>query len=128
MQRLAIAFAACALLTLGGCGADTHDGLMTELLDQVGEMNNTLDTVKDKESAEAAKPKVESIAKEIEAIKKRMDTLEEPPADVQAELKAKYEAQIQTKLLRMVANVYRVRANPETAAVLEPALKNIVLN
>ncbi len=124
MQRLAVLFAACALVTLGGCGADTHDGLMTEQVNLMTELNETLDTVKDKASAEAAKSKIESIGEKMKSVEARAKAMEDPTPEAQTELLEKHQPQLAAQGMRLMGNRGRIMAIPEAAAIIESAMKD----
>jgi hypothetical protein len=71
------------------------------------EMNSTLESVKDKSSADAAKPKLKSIAEKMKSIKERADKLgKDDKAD--EEIKKKYEGQMKEKIEKMMKESMRV--------------------
>ena len=55
--------------------ADSKDKVADDAVSNLEELADVIVTIKDKASAEAAKPKIESIAKEFEAIEERIKKL-----------------------------------------------------
>jgi hypothetical protein len=71
------------LIAACGGGLDTHEGVMDATIDGMNEIADVIKTVKDKKSAEAAKPKLEKLAarmKEVEAAASKLKG--EPPPEV----------------------------------------------
>jgi hypothetical protein len=111
-------------MALAGC-SDSHDKVTADTLDIMADMNDVLDGVTDKASAEAAKPKLEAIGERMKDVKARADKLGEPSAEQQEQLKAKYEERMGKEMMRMFGNAMRVGTNPEIAVVLEDAMQGI---
>jgi hypothetical protein len=69
------------LLLAAACGGglDTHEGVMEAHIDVVNDMADVLKTIKDKSSAEAAKPKLEKLAQRGKEIETAMSKIEGEP-------------------------------------------------
>ncbi len=72
------------------CGKKTHASLTADMIDQMNQLTEVLNTVTDKASAEAAKPKIDAIHKKMDKIKTAMDALPKPTAEEEKELREKY--------------------------------------
>jgi archaellum component FlaC len=86
-NRILPAFACAFALAAAGCGGgkiDSHDEAFDALMDNIGERTEIIKTVKDKRSAEAAKPKLEALNKRMKDIESQAEKLGDPPADAQA--------------------------------------------
>ena len=81
----AIVIAALAMLSITGCGGDTHESLTNEGMSTMKEFVATLDTVKDESSAKAAKPKLKKLMEQLKEINAKQVKL---PAPTEAEVKA----------------------------------------
>ena len=120
MQRTLALLAACCLLTSSGCGADSHDKIATEMISLAKQMNEKLSTIKDKQSAEAAKPELEALATEFKQVQEREKLLAQPSAEEQQALMQKYgQEMIQTRT-QLMLTMGALEANPEVGPVLEP--------
>jgi hypothetical protein len=122
-SALAAILALASLLALSACGgASTHEAVSRDMTSTMKDFVATLETVTDKKSAEAAKPKLEAIAKSMQEIQKRMEALGEPTAEQQKELEAKHGKEMEQLMQRMVAASMKLASNPEAMATLQPVL------
>jgi len=107
------------ILTLcSGCG-DTHESLTRDTLAIMKEMNGILDGVKDSASAKSAKPKLESLMKDMKAIQARQEKL---PTPTEADLKAMESAhgkEMEEVQQKFIANMLRVSFDPAIGAELQ---------
>lgn len=120
----AILTLASALVSACG-GASTHEAVSQDMTKAMKDFVATLETVTDKKSAEAAKPKLEAIAKSIQEIQQRMEALGEPPAEKQKELEEKYGKEMEQVMQRMMAASMKLASNPEAMATLQPVLEQM---
>lgn len=125
LTALLLLLTACVLLP--GCGGDDHEAVTKDMLGVMTEFNQVMETVTDTKSAEAAVPKLTKIGKQMEAIQKRMDSLEDEPAETGDAIRAKYQQQIDTQATAMVGHIMRLESNPEIKAVLDEAMKDLDL-
>lgn len=124
MRPLTAILACVCAMALAGC-SDSHDKVTADTLDIITDMNDVLDDVTDKASAEAAKPKLEAIGERMKDVKARADKLGEPSPEQQEQLKTKYEERMGKEMMRMFGNAMRVGTDPEIAPVLEEAMQGI---
>ncbi len=125
MKQVAVLMGLLALVVvIGGCGGDKYDRAAREMIDCMKDMNSVLDGVKDKESAEAAKPKMEKIAKRMEALGKRAKEMDKPPKEREDELKKKYDKEMKEVMGNMMKNMTRL-ATIEGGAELGKLFENI---
>lgn len=105
-------------LLLAACGS-RHEQAVAEYIDVLEDMNDVLDGVKDKKSAQAARPKLETLGKRMRALEEKMKQLPEPTeADVKrAEKRA---GEMDKQMERLMANARRIEMNPELSDALEP--------
>jgi hypothetical protein len=102
----------CALVLLGGSRAlaeDTHESLTEEMLKTMDKANGILVTIKDKKTAEDARPKLREVGKTMQDLKKRADKLGKPPQKVEEQLTKKYKAKIEEAVKKMVTEANRVK-------------------
>jgi head-tail adaptor len=109
------------LALAAGCGKGVSS--FTDAADQGVEAMNDyasiLASVKDKSSAEAARPKLEAVAKRMGEIVEAMKTLDGPPDDAEAEKSdEKVRTAMQGVSTQVSAYMDRSRSNPEIAAPL----------
>src|SRR5262245_39463770 len=85
MKRLLTAIVGCFfLVTLSGC-KDSHESLIKEMIAAFNDAADILATIKDKASADAAKPKLKKLGDKIRDIEARMDKLGKPKSKDQKE-------------------------------------------
>ena len=104
-----------------GC-SDSRDKVIEDQLDIMEEMVGVLEGVTDKESAEEAKPKLEELSKETEAIQARAEKLGDPTEEEQKELKEKYGEQMTEVAVKIAEQMQRLQSNPETKSVVDGAM------
>jgi acetylornithine/succinyldiaminopimelate/putrescine aminotransferase len=108
ISTLASLFALCAFgLAVAGCG-DSHEKVVNDLAAQIEKVVGVLKGVTDKASADAAKPKLDSIDQDIKAIAERAKKLPKPSQAEEAALKSKLETrmkkageELQTEMMRV---------------------------
>jgi len=111
MKRVLALASVFAFLVCAGCG-DSHESLAGEQVAAMKELSNTLDIVKDADSAKAAKPTLKKLVERMNDINARMTKL---PAPTEAEVNAmgeKYGKQMDEISQKMVANMMRVQFDP----------------
>jgi len=124
MQKFNI-WAACAviLLAVTGCGGDPEEKLLNDAMATMKEIVSTLETVKDKASAQAAKPKLEALFKKLQETGEAGKKAATDKAKSDA-LEKKYAAQLKDLQEKMSKEIMRIATNPETVEVME-ALKGM---
>jgi hypothetical protein len=112
-----------ALAAACGGGVGSHEDAADATLDAMKEYASILESVKDKGSAEAARPKIEALSKRLDELVKRVEKLGEPKGDDARKAEEKMRAGIEGISARMEANMGRLDASPDVGAViLEPAM------
>ena len=123
IKNLTIAALLLSLMPLTGCGSDPHEKAMEDMIGGMEEMVAILETVKDKESAEAAKPKLEALGKRMEATQKTMEEIGKPDEAKEKVLKEKFEKRMKEILPKVMSETMRVGMNKEFSEILGDAMK-----
>ncbi|MCI0464647.1 MAG: hypothetical protein L0Z62_47585 [Gemmataceae bacterium] len=128
-MRSALGLGLAALLLGGAAGRaqdtpkDTYDSLVKETIDTLKQTVVVLKSVKDKQSAGEATPKLKKLGGQLQDVRKRLDRLGKPSAEQQAELQKKYGKELTDGLgaLRLEAvRVQSVEGGPEALQGLSP--------
>jgi hypothetical protein len=93
--------AVLSLTLCAGCG-DTHESLMDDQIGAMEEVATILEGVKDKDSAKAAKPRLEALAKRQQDIEKRVKELGEPTDEKKEQLMKVYAPRLEAVMSRMM--------------------------
>jgi chromosome segregation ATPase len=101
-----------------GC-SDSQEKVYEDQLDLMEDTVGILEGVTDKESAEEAKPKLESLKKVSEELQARAKKLGEPTEEEQKELQEKYGKKMAEVANKMMTEMMRVQSNPETKSAVE---------
>jgi hypothetical protein len=103
------------LFLVAGCGAnlDTPEGAMEASIDMLNEMTDILKSVKDKKSAEAAKPKLEALGKRGDEIEKALSKHKPDEAVAQ-----KYAPKMMAAMEKFSTEVQRIMQDPEMQQIL----------
>jgi len=142
MMRITTAMAVVMALVLAGCGGKEeggapapqpppaasggeHEGVMKNMVAVCSDYAATLATVKDKATAEAAKPKLQGLALRMQAVQERMAALGEPPEAEKQRLKEKYEAAMAEAMQKMMTESMRVAMTPGANEVLREVFESM---
>ena len=120
-MRRSITLCVGILLLVSGCG-DSHESVINDSVKLMKEMTAILKTVKDEESAKAAKPKLKALSEKMEAIEKRSKALGEPTAEQQKKLEEKFKKENEKVVQEFFAEMMRVGVTPGLAQHLEDAM------
>jgi len=121
----AVLLVAVLPFALTGCG-DSHEKAAGDMVSLMNRLADTLDTVKDKASAEAAKDKLKAIGTEMKEMKARMDKLGKPSEAKEKELKEKYEKELTAATTRIMgASMKIAAAGPEAAEILKDVMNDM---
>lgn len=112
-------------LLLVGCGGDSHDKVSNDMVTAMEQLVKTLETVKDEKSAKAAAPKVEAFTKKMASIETRMKEVGDPSAEVEEQLKAKYEQRMTEASQKLMGEMMRIGMNPTLSGPLDDAMSKI---
>jgi hypothetical protein len=105
-------------LALAGCKKD-HETLAKDMVGKFQEMANVLKTVKDKDSANAAAPRVKGIVTDLQEIKKQDDALGKPSAETDKKIKAEYEKPV----MDAVGDIMKEGMRIQMAGLMTPELQ-----
>ena len=122
--RLAAAALAVTMpFALVSCG-DSPEKVTEDMISLMNKMGDTLGTITDKASAEAAKDKLKSLGDEMKALKARMDKVGKPTGDAEKKLEEKYKTELEAAMKKMMGATMKLSAaGPEAAAVLKDVMQ-----
>lgn len=106
-----------------GC-ADSHDKVTRDSIAQMKKLVNVLEGIKTVEDAKAAKGQLESIAKNMKALKTRMDKLGDPSPELEKKLKEKYEDDLKELMPKMLGVMMTMK--PEIQKELETSMSDVM--
>ena len=118
MNRMIALSLMFALLVVGSGCKDTHAKLADESMPIMRDMVATIETIKDEATAKSAKPKLEAIAKKMKSLEERRNKL---PAPTEAEFKAmleKHGKEMEELQMKMVQRMLAIQFDPKIQAVL----------
>jgi hypothetical protein len=121
MRKVTLAgFALALVFAVSGCG-DSPDSVIKDQIKLMNDMADVLEGIKDKDSAEKAKPKLEALAKKAKDIEERAKKLklDDMPKEKQEALKKKYEDDIKKAAGRFGAAMMKAMTNPDAAGALK---------
>jgi hypothetical protein len=95
------------------------DKATAELIKIFKSTADTLATVKDESSANAAAPKLKKVGEELRALQKKMQDLGQPTKDQKEKLKEKYKKEMEAAQSNLYKEVRRVRSVPGGKKALE---------
>jgi hypothetical protein len=100
---------------------DTPDKVMKDQIVIMSEMCDVLESVKDKESAEKAKPKLEALVKKAKTIEARVQKLKvnDLPKEQKEALEKKYKEEMQKTATRFFAAATKLSQDKDLAGVLK---------
>ena len=112
------------VLGLASCG-DKHEALAKESIGLMQEFGDTLAKVTDKASAESHSAELEGLVTDMKDIQVRMEKMEEPSEEKEAELRKKLDAEMAPAVQKMTQEMMRVSQNPEIMLVLGPIFQKM---
>lgn len=127
MKKFVSTIVLAMALLLVGCG-DSHDAVAADKVALMKEFTTILESVKDVPTANAAAPKLESLASRAESIKKRLDVLGEPTAEQEKELEAKYEKQMMEVVSKGMDAMMEAGRNQEVRKILDDPIRKLQAN
>jgi hypothetical protein len=110
------------LLVLGG---SSHDSVMREIIALVNEGASVLESVKDRESAKAAAPKLNSIADRAEKLKKRAEALPQLSLEEQKRLIERFQADLMKAGQRAQKAAQQAQRNCGGEPTFQEALRRV---
>ncbi len=112
-------------LAVSACGQSSHESLTDEMVTSTEEIADVLETVTDKASAEAAKPRLEAIAKKMKDTLERRKALGEPDAAEQQAIAEKVKSRLDASQARMMQAMMRLQSQPDALQVLRDTITGI---
>lgn len=108
------------LVVAMGCGGGlgSQDGIADAKISTMEDFVNILEGIKDKSSADAAKPKILEIKKRMEEIEAAAKKLGEPKGEDKTKAEAKLKAAQQKLEPRMQKAFERIQSDPEVMAAV----------
>lgn len=107
------------LVALNGCGKESFESVRKQQTATVKEAADLLGTIKDKETAEKAKPRLKQLGERWRDLQKRMDALPSPSAEEEARTKRLYEDEFEGAKTRFAKEYFRVIFVPGGKEVLD---------
>jgi uncharacterized protein (TIGR03066 family) len=80
-----------------------HDAVAKDMIKALSELSDVLESVKDRDTARAAAPKIEAGAEKLEAVARRGEKLKEPSKEEQERLMKKYGPELEKQFPRYLA-------------------------
>ena len=88
---------------------DTHESLTKELIQSIKGISDILATVKDKPTADEARPKLRAAVKTMADLKLRSEKLGKPTKEQEEELKKKYSKMLEEQVKRLTDQAVRLQ-------------------
>ena len=96
-----------------------------DMVVKLREMVDVVKGIKDAESAKAAKPKMQALKKETDALKARADKLGKPSAATERRMKEKHEQELQRLTGEMQVEMMRIIQDPALAPHMREAVQGL---
>jgi len=129
LANAGLALAVCFLLAGSATAAepdktepkDTPEMVLKDAIKLLNDFSVVLEDIKDKETAEKAKPKLEGVGKRMKELKKRSDKLkiDELPKEEKEALEKKYNGDLKKAGERMTKAMLKAVSDPDVAKVLQ---------
>jgi len=104
----------------------TFDSVMKEMLSALDKMTTALESAKDDATAKTAKPKLVTVAAQMQDLQEKAKKLGTPPPDEEKKLEERYKAEMDGVTKKLVAEVTRLKGQPygkELLDTLQPKAK-----
>lgn len=110
---------------MAGCSpaAPTHQGLFDQMPVSMDQMGTILAGITDEASANAAKPKMEALAKSINSLKEKGKALGDPPADLKAKIDNQFAEKQKEMASKMATFAMNAAKNPKISQIIEPIMR-----
>lgn len=109
---------------LVGCGGDSPESIMKEIVANMNTMAEIFEGVKDEASAKAALPKIEDVRKKMRDVAGRAKNVKTNPAGEKA-LQESMGKEMTGVMTRLMTARGKLEAKPELLKILEPALQGM---
>ena len=112
-----------ALFLLAGCDSRSpHEAIADDMVAKMRQMVDVMKGVKDEDSAKAAKPKVQALAKELDELKAKSDKLGKPSPETEKKLKEKHEKEVEQLTGDLLKEMMRVGMDPKLAPHMQDVM------
>lgn len=99
--------------------SEAFEKLVKEMVGTLERVAQTLSEIKDKDTADAARPQLRKSGEEFLALRKEAETLPPPPKDVKDRLAKLYRGKLEAVQKKILAEVVRVQRVPGGREALE---------
>jgi hypothetical protein len=117
---------ACLTIVFVASGCDskpTHESMAKDMIGKLKEGVEILKDVKDEASAKAAKPKLEALKKEIDAMEIEAEKLPKASAEEEKRLEEKYKPELDKVRTEFTTEIIRIGSDPKLIAELGSAIR-----
>ena len=111
-------------LTFVACG-DSHESLMNDSFDQMEKLASILEKVDANSNPDDVKAQLQSVADEMEDIKKRMKEIGEPSKDLQEKLEKSMKERGEKIMSRMMAASVKAASIPGIQEIMSKVMKGM---
>lgn len=122
MARIAILI---FIVLFVGCSKDSHEQLTHDYLNVMDQLVKTCRSIDDAGSAKAEKAKIDELLGELKQLKTRTTELGVVDEETQANIKQKYESQIDSLSKNFSDAIAKIEEKPEVVRELESELKTL---
>jgi hypothetical protein len=119
VRSLRIPLGLLLVVAAGGCARDSLEAVRKEQVQTVKEAVELLQTVRDRDSADKARPRLKQLGERWRDLAKRRDALKAVSADEEALVKGKYGEEMGGLILRYAGDAVRVALVPGGAEALK---------
>jgi hypothetical protein len=112
------------VLLVAACGGgkiDSQEEAMTAVEDVINDMAEVLGTVKDKSTAEAARPKLEKLGQRMKEIQEQTEKLPDPDPATQS----KYMERMGKAMGKLMEAQMKLPQDPEVHEILDSAMSSV---
>jgi len=95
MKKVLIAAVVALVWTMPGRAQETHEVLAEDAIKAFDTFASVLSTIKDKDSAEKAKPDLKKVGEKLAGLKGRFEKIGEPKGDKKDELDKKFKPKME---------------------------------
>ena len=113
-----------AAFLFASCGADTKEKIAQDSFSAMEEMVSILETISDKASAEAAKPKLEALVSKVDGLKARAKALNISDDEMKKEME-KNKEKMGELMGKMMGTMMKIGMNKEVQEVLGDTMNKL---
>ena len=126
MRRISWLSAVVAMVfVLGGCGKPTHESLAKDMMAKMQEFADVLKTVKDESSAKSGATKIQTIATDMQKLRKQAEDLGQPTKEAEAEMTKKHSADMTKIQGEIMKEMMRIGGDPKLSEPIQKAMAGL---